>query len=178
MKLPRRKHHHLPEHIYRLPGSYFITICTRERQHHFGTIDAEGLGISQLGQLVEERWRSIPEHHFGVSLDIHVVMPNHFHGLISTSASSKASEAPHIGKIVGAFKSSVTRHGRERGLIGTSIWQDDYWDHVVRSQEDLDRIRVYIENNPLSWHIDRENEERVGLNEFYEWLDKRASIGR
>jgi hypothetical protein len=46
---------------------------------------------------------------------------------------------------------------------------------VIRSEKSLERIREYIENNPRSWELDRENPGRKGEDEFYCWIDSFTS---
>lgn len=69
------------------------------------------------------------------------------------------------------FKSAVTnRCNKTHNLAGDTIWQRNYYEHVIRDESALNRIREYIINNPLSWDLDRENPERKGEGEFYRWL--------
>ncbi len=42
-------------------------------------------------------------------------------------------------------------------MPGISVWQRNYYEHVVRSNAELDRIREYVLANPLRWELDREN---------------------
>jgi hypothetical protein len=79
---------------------------------------------------------------------------------------------------VGAFKAAVTRLGRERGLLvsGTPLWQRGYWEHVVRSPLDLDRIRDYVETNPARRELDRENVTRTGRDDFDAWMESLATM--
>jgi len=51
------------------------------------------------------------------------------------------------------------------------VWQRNYYEHIIRNEDELNRIRGYIVDNPLRWHLDRENPERVGEDEFDRWLD-------
>jgi hypothetical protein len=37
------------------------------------------------------------------------------------------------------------------------LWQRNYYEHVIRDEESLNRIREYILNNPAQWAFDREN---------------------
>jgi putative transposase len=53
---------------------------------------------------------------------------------------------------------------------GTVVWQRNYYEHVIRDEPSLNRIREFIINNPLSWELDRENPERTGEDGFYKWI--------
>lgn len=65
---------------------------------------------------------------------------------------------PTLGQIVAFYKYQTTKRINElRGTPGVSFWQRNYWEHVVRDEIDLNRIRQYIENNPLRWHEDQLN---------------------
>ncbi len=63
-------------------AAYFVTICTADREHYFGKIENEEMILSEIGKNAYECWLEIPEHFPFVKLDVHVVMPNHVHGII------------------------------------------------------------------------------------------------
>ncbi|MDN3512246.1 MAG: hypothetical protein NG784_13220, partial [Candidatus Jettenia sp.] len=91
----------------------------------------------------------------GKNLGEHKVRP---YGTLSNS----------LGRIVQAFK-SVTTHEYIIGVKENSwppfpgkLWQQNYYEHIVRNEDKLNKIREYIINNPLRWQFDRENPERVG----------------
>ena len=50
------------------------------------------------------------------------------------------------------------------------LWQRNYYEHIIPNEDSLDRIRQYITENPLRWHLDRENPQRLGEDEFDQWL--------
>jgi REP element-mobilizing transposase RayT len=63
---------------------------------------------------------------------------------------------------VRAFKTFSSRRINElRGTPGTPIWQRNYYEHIIRSEDELKRVREYIANNALQWALDRENPHRV-----------------
>jgi hypothetical protein len=67
--------------------------------------------------------------------------------------------------IVRSFKSATTRHiNILRGTPGAPVWQRNYYEHIIRNEDALHRIRQYIATNPLRWHLDRENADRTGRN--------------
>ena len=64
--------------------------------------------------------------------------------------------SPALGKIVAYFKYQSTKHINQRhNRPGTRIWQRDYYDHIIRDDEDLQRLRQYIQNNPMKWELDQ-----------------------
>ena len=67
---------------YSKNGAYFITICTKNRQHFFGKIENDIMQLSEIGKLAEQYWLEIPNHFPFIELGNFIVMPNHFHGLL------------------------------------------------------------------------------------------------
>ena len=63
-------------------GAYFITICTLNREFFLGDIVDGEMKLSEIGEMANKFWLEIPEHFPFVKLDVHVVMPNHVHGII------------------------------------------------------------------------------------------------
>ncbi len=177
---------------YTRPASFFLTLCVEARRQSLGEIAEGRVVLSPIGQIVEEVWRNFPGIRPYVELDAFVVMPNHFHGILTFKdmgatrwvaptpdvTPAKGPPARSIGAIVGQFKSVVTKRVRGLGDAGFG-WQRNYYEHVVRDEYDLRRIREYIRTNPERWTLDRENPDRTGEDEFDLWLasiDDRSGI--
>jgi putative transposase len=177
--LPNRKNHHLDGYIYTLAGCYFLTICAHDHSEIFGRIEDHEITLYPLGKLVRQEWRALPDRYSGITLDYSVVMPNHFHGLLlylPCQQGDRVNAIPtlefSLPRLVNNFKAGVTRKARLMSLTNhVKIWQGNYWDHIVRHETDLQQIREYIVNNPLAWHLDRENQQRIGINPFYSHYD-------
>jgi len=102
-----------------------------------------------------------------LELDVFVIMPNHIHGIIFlTDVGAGLKPAPTVPaghchplpEIVRGFKTFSSRKINElRNLSGTALWQRNYYEHVIRRDESLEKIREYIETNPLRWALDKEN---------------------
>ena len=176
MNPPRRLHTRLPQFDYAQQGAYFVTLCSRNRTCLFGEILNGEMRSTDLGQLARVTWHEIPTHFPHVELDASVIMPNHLHGVIiiadgrvgATHASPEPSGPPKrsLGAIVGAYKSAVTKHANRLGLLpDRPIWQRSYYDHVIRSDAALGRIRQYIANNPARWAEDPENPAHLSPKE-------------
>jgi len=79
----------------------------------------------------------------------------------ATHASPLPARGPQrqsVSSIVGSFKSAVTKRiNQQRGTPGASVWQRNYYEHIVRNEEEWRRIAAYIRNNPSRWKKDREN---------------------
>jgi REP element-mobilizing transposase RayT len=126
--------------------------------------------LSAFGRLVQSVWYDLPKHYPRVGCDAFVIMPNHIHGvLILTDVVSigagngragfnPAATGHGLPEIVRAFKTfSARRINGMRGTRGVSVWQRNYFEHVVRNEAELLRIREYVVNNPLQWELDIEN---------------------
>lgn len=74
----------LKEWNYSKAAAYYLTICTRNREHYFGEIHDEKMSLSPIGKIVESEWKKTPEIRpdMNLKLDEFVVMPNHFHGIL------------------------------------------------------------------------------------------------
>lgn len=131
-----------------------MTICALQREFLFGTAIGEKIQCTSTGKIIEACWREIPEHFPEVTLDAFVVMPNHIHGIIQLSRGETAVGAGHARRlqvIVGSFKAAVSKRA------GAAVWQRNYYEHVIRNEDDLNRIRRYIDQNPIFWPVDKDN---------------------
>ena len=166
----------LKEYDYSQAGWYYITVCTEHRVWAFGEIVDDEFVPSSVGAIILQRWRDIPKHFSKVELDAYVLMHNHFHGIIILGdeplrngplRKGLINQTPTnhwpmmkepsttLGKIVRAFKAraayAIHSSGRE-----DFRWQRGFYEHVIRNDADLSRIRAYIQNNPLRWSLDEQ----------------------
>ena len=172
---------------YSQAGAYFITICTQDHGHLLGEIKDRQMQINASGAIVQQCWQDLPNHYLGLELDVFEVMPNHLHGILvlddtrtgynfraglKPAPTGIAVPKPHgLSEIVRGFKTfSARRINRISGSTGVKFWQRSYYEHVIRNEKELNRIREYIIYNPLRWSLDRENLERTGQAEMEDWL--------
>ena len=138
-------------------GWYSVTICTGKHLPCFGTIDREGsMHLNHLGKIVKEEWERIPTLRKNVELDEYCVMPDHFHGIIAIENDNAGdvenlAKKDHwqkdcLGSVINQFKGACTR--RIQKLHTEFSWQRSFHDHIVRNDKDLERIRLYIHQNP------------------------------
>jgi REP element-mobilizing transposase RayT len=173
----------LKSYDYSRAGAYFVTICTHGRECLFGEVMDGEMRLNNAGQAAQADWVRLSERFQSIELDEFVIMPNHLHGIIlvgaglappdrgaasrgaaSRGAASRgaASSAPTLGDILRAFKSiSAIAVNRLLGRSGRSLWQRNYYEHIVRGENELVHIREYIANNPAQWALDRENPDCV-----------------
>ena len=161
----QRRSIRLPDYDYSQPGAYFVTLCAHERETLFGDVVDDVMRLNDYGEIVVAVWDDLPGHYSHVELDAFVIMPNHVHGIIviadnavGARHASPLQSRPTLGIIVGSYKSAVTKRINElRHTPGVSVWQRNYYEHVVRSEHELNTIRAYIQNNPLRWALDHDN---------------------
>jgi REP-associated tyrosine transposase len=159
-----RRSTRLAAYDYRRPGAYFVTICTWRRGHLFGEVVDGRMRLSVAGKAVEEEWLRTGRLRAGLDLDSFVVMPNHLHGIIlfqgpanpeqdSVSQGTYVSRSPgSLGSVVAGFKQAVTlRLRRREGVNLHRVWQRNYYEHVIRNELELNKVRRYIDENPLRW---------------------------
>lgn len=176
----------LKDYDYSAAGAYFVTICTQNRECLFCKI-AVGAGpcacppvvISNAGHMLSDIWRQIPDHYSGIDVDEFVVMPNHIHGIIVIAGAGDIGRPKSLGgrpqgvaptglslpNVIARFKTITTKRYadgvKQSGWqpFNGRLWQRSYYEHVVRSENELNEIRQYILDNPLKWALDSENSE-------------------
>ena len=166
----RRRSLRLRGYDYRRAGAYFVTICAQDQACLFGNVVDECMSLNDAGHMLARLWNDIPARFADVEIDTFVVMPNHMHGIIVLPDAANGVTtrvAPALGEVVAAFKSDTTVHyirgvkTRAWPAFRRRLWQRNYYEHVVRDEKALDRIRRYIDENPARWAFDDENPEKV-----------------
>lgn len=176
----------LKNYDYSQSGLYYVTICTENRSCIFGDIVGATRGspaymkLNEIGKIVENIWKSLPDHH-PVELDTFQIMPNHIHfiiQIIDTGGSrqnvlggSRPAPTITLGTIIGLFKSECTKQinivGATRGSPKIHVWQRNYYEHIIRNENDLNKIHEYIGNNLLMWDRDRNNPMNIKQKNIY-----------
>ena len=158
--MQHRRSIRLPSYDYAQASAYYITLCASQRAYLFGRITAGRMALSDLGRAAEQEWLQTPQIRPNVSLDAFVFMPDHFHAVVViteraevAAASGFRSPSQTLGAIVRGFKAVVTRRATTlSGTTGVVVWQRNYYEHIVRDDADLERIRRYIAANPMRWN--------------------------
>ncbi len=179
----RRRSTRIKDFDYAYPGAYFVTICAQKWQPLFGQIVDGTMQLNHFGEMVCRCWDDIPSHYSNIELDAFVVMPNHVHGIVmilddlDERAVGARLPRPYkrkttLGQVVAYFKYQSTKRINEmRNLPAVKVWQRNYFEHIVRNTNSLNRIREYILTNPLRWQLDTENPQKTGTDEFNSWLE-------
>jgi putative transposase len=175
----QRRSIRLKDYDYSQAGAYFVTICTYNKKCIFGNVVNGEMQPNEWGRVVEEEWLKTADIRENVELDVFVVMPNHFHGILVLVDKCRGTvhRAPTLEQfskptsgslptIIRYFKSATTRRINDlRGTSHMALWQRNYYEHVIRNENDLGEIREYIVNNPLRWDLDSENPLNVGATQ-------------
>lgn len=159
--LPIRKTIRLKEYDYSQNGYYFITICINDMKCVLSDIVggddpvAPIIKLTEIGIIIEKSWNEINNIYKNIKTDEFVIMPNHFHGIviIDNDIQKGGQGRPPLHKIVQGFKSVTTRLCYKYGY--SKIWQRNYYEHIIRTQEDYLKITEYINTNPLKWELDK-----------------------
>ncbi|HKD27284.1 MAG TPA: transposase [Xanthobacteraceae bacterium] len=166
----RRRSLRLTGYDYTCAGAYFVTICAQDQACLFGNVVDGCMCLDDAGHMLGMLWNDIPARFADVEIDTFVVMPNHVHGIVVLPDAANGvtrRAAPALGEVVAAFKSATTVqyiHGvktRAWPAFRRRLWQRNYYEHLVRDEKALDRIRRYIDENPARWALDDENPEKV-----------------
>ena len=163
MDLPKRKNMRLREYNYSEIGSYFVTVCTKDRKPLLcnivgtGVPDRPKIKLSEYGIIADKYINQLNNFYKDISIDKYVIMPDHIHLLLSISNGQSRTPVPtneninnansYVSKFVNTYKRFCNKE------YGGNIWQRSYYDHIIRSETDYNEIWEYIENNPKKWHL-------------------------
>jgi len=173
----------LKDYDYSKFGYYYITICAQDRELYFENNEA--------ARFINQHWCNLKNKFANIDLDEYVIMPNHLHGIIVILDDNNMGDhkgrpyrknyvknnfvgaglvpaRPGLGNIIGAFK-SITTHKYIQNTktknwpwFAGRLWQRNYYERIIRNQKELNKIRLYIQNNPINWEKDRNNPKNFG----------------
>jgi len=156
---------------YTQDGYYFITVCVKNRVCLLGDIIGGSMTLNEYGIIVNDCWFDLPNHYPNIKLDAFCIMPNHIHGImvidngdmvgdtnvVDTGLKPVSTKKRHgLFEFVRALKTFSSRRINElRKSAGENVWQPRFYDHIIRNDDSLQRIRDYIVKNPGSWPDDK-----------------------
>lgn len=165
-----------PTHDYSWKGCYFVTICTKNREHFLGKVLNGTVELSAIGEFAREELLAIHSKYPNTFLIEWVIMPNHVHLLLEMRnptpprniSGADSSPMPRHGarrdfhpprqgslsSIINHFKGNVKRWCNRRDLDHFQ-WQPSFYDNIIRSSNHLRQVKDYIQNNPQNWGEDR-----------------------
>jgi REP element-mobilizing transposase RayT len=158
-------------------GTYFVTICTKNREHLFGEIKDGVITLSMIGEYLNQQILSTPEVRPDMNLEIptFTIMPNHVHLLVvigdnvyntpvdymseqkcmdslDALENSFSPQRKNLASVIRGIKTATTSFALKNDIwFG---WQARYHDHIVRDIDELNAISCYIENNVAKWKED------------------------
>lgn len=145
----KHKNLRLKNYNYSQAGYYFVTLCTGNRKNllcsYQSTPKSEnltyGLSLTNLGIIADTHINNINSVYNNVKVDCYVIMPNHIHMLITLNPGSSIK----LPNIINSYKTITSKK------VGCPIWQKNYYEHIIRTEQELYDTRTYIKNNPLKW---------------------------
>ena len=153
---------------YTQPGGYFLTLVAHQRRYLFGEVVDGVVNLSPIGKIVEEEWLRTPAIRPEVTLDDFMIMPDHFHATLFFTETDQTTDSTvfadqkgtnglerpprSLGSLVAGFKAVTThRINLIRKTPGEPVWLRNYYEHILRDENDLNRVRAYIRANPARW---------------------------
>ena len=160
LEFPKRKHSRLKEYDYSQNGYYFATICVKNRESLLGSINVgrdahipPTVELTQIGEVTDKYIQNINTVYEGVAVDKYIIMPNHIHMIIvinerNVDSGGMRASRPTLHTIIRSLKTMITKQS------GNGIWQDSYYDRIIRDERGYREIWEYIDENPLKWRED------------------------
>ena len=152
MNLPQRRHPRLKQYDYSQEGSYFITICVKNREWILSNITEcrdnpySCVVLKEHGRVVQKYIENISSVYNDVFVDHYIIMPDHIHLLVRIGLNGGVkAPRPTTHTIVRSLKTMVTKE------LGYSIWQTSYYEHIIRNEQEYEQIIQYIDENPTRW---------------------------
>ena len=162
-------------------GDFFVTICTKNRQHFFGEISNETMHLSEIGKFLETQLNNIETLSPSIKIPLFTIMPNHVHLIVSIvddieipnncnngfdqrhpnpSMRSNPEDTrivPLLSRYINSLKGVVTKYAKT--INPEFAWHGRYHDHAIRSNRDGNIIADYIINNVAKWDLDSLNKQ-------------------
>jgi REP element-mobilizing transposase RayT len=160
---------------YSAAGMYFVTVCTHGRACILGKVVDSKMELNAYGKIVEVEWIRSSKIRSEIRSNIYQVMPNHFHAIVEiaekpiglngvTDVVGAHGRAPlrrkpkSLSSLMAGFKSSVaSKINGLRHTPGMPVWQRNYYEHIIRNENELRQIGEYVIHNVLKWELDAEN---------------------
>jgi REP element-mobilizing transposase RayT len=163
------------QYDYSQSGLYFITICCKDKKCLLGHIHNGEMILNNFGKIANDEW--IASHKIRKEIFIHdfVVMPNHIHGIVQIVIMEEESDgtinsvklnlenyhfpkgpvSKSLSAMIAGYKAKVTSKINQMTGLANSVWQRNYYEHIIRNDTSLSLISNYIRNNPQQWEKDR-----------------------
>jgi REP element-mobilizing transposase RayT len=163
-------------------GAYFVTICAHNRACLFGEIAEGNVRLNEAGHMVVQWWQELSQKFPSIEIDESIVMPNHVHGILAFIGAPLCGRpnpsnreqpgrsrraAPTLGDVMTWLK-TMTTNAYIRGVKDSgwnpfegTLWQRNYYEHIIRDEHSLDALRRYIVDNPAKWPDDENHPDHL-----------------
>lgn len=183
-QLTKRRTIRLMNYDYSQEGLYSVTVCCQDKICRFGEVGNGVMVLNGAGKIAHDEWLRTLQLRTNIELGEFIIMPNHMHGIIiikskdvgancirpndenvyntgvcNTPLQEKINElsspSQTLGTLIRGYKASVTKKIRQLyNIENLSIWQRNYYEHIIRNEESHHKITDYIINNPYNWEND------------------------
>lgn len=150
----QRKHPRLKCYDYSSEGCYFVTVCVCRADFVLSSVIDRGpalapeIILTSLGKITEKHIFSIEDKYENVSVERYAILPDHVHILLNFQCPSDGglgAARPTLQRVIKGTKAMITRE------FGQSVWQDSFYDEVIKSEEHYLRVWSYIDSNAQKW---------------------------
>ncbi|MEW6110201.1 MAG: transposase [Nitrospirota bacterium] len=163
----------MKKYDYSCDGMYFVTICAWKKACVFED--------DIIASIIKEHWQGLPKRFNCIELDEFLIMPNHIHFILfivgaihelplqneSSFLHQKQRRQMMLPKIIGWFKMNCAKQiNLYRKTPGYPVWQRNYYEHIIRNEYELNRIRQYIIENQFKWDEDPENPKNTPVGAY------------
>ena len=119
-----------------------------------GVLDCPKIQLTEQGTIAEKYINQLNGFYDNIAVDKYVIMPDHIHLLLSVANNSGQSGTPvptndNKNSVIAKFVSTFKRFCNKE--YGENVWQQGYYDHIIRNQADYNEVWEYIDNNPTKW---------------------------
>lgn len=164
-------------------GLFYVTIGAYKHACIFGEIKDNEFLINNLGKIILNYYQNLNKRFNNIELGLIQVMPNHIHCLIrinkqindlSLGRGNRAPTLITLGRIIAYWKYNATKEINSRGgvspplfknnwnhLMNGKIFQRNYYERIIRNNEELEKVKKYINLNPLMWQRDGNNPKNL-----------------
>jgi REP element-mobilizing transposase RayT len=166
----------LKDYDYRQSGYYFVTICTQGHSNLLGRVTNGQMRCNIFGNIVWQTWIDLPNHNYNTELGEFIVMPDHVHGIVLINdivhmgnSGAGLEHAPTqklkfhgLSEIIRQFKTfSARRINQIRHSPGIHVWQRDYYERIIRNENQYRNVVKYIIENPRNWKNDKNKSQKL-----------------
>jgi REP element-mobilizing transposase RayT len=131
---------------YSLPNYFFITICTYKYGYYFEK-------YPELKKIIKKNILNLNKYYSNIEIKEYVIMPNHIHMMLAITYQIKGIT---LGKVIATLKSKsvidwLVFINQNKINERATIWQRNYYEHIIRDEKEKIEYRGYIKNNPKNW---------------------------